>query len=743
MSRRHVSFLGALFARRSRLATRYLAGAAGLSLAAALCFLFGLLNFLDGAAVRADARQFGPESADGCIVGAFRGDQFEQHQYDRIVLAQVPRADCSNAPAPPGLTRLPQPGEVFVSPAIAKLREISPVIAERYPSIAGTIGRTGLLSANELRVIVGGDSAFYDRTSNVSTFDRFGSSIDWVTGYLRIDPSSLLYIGILFCIPLSVWLIYVATLVNARVRERQLGVLAVVGLDARGTCRTLVTESAITVGAGALLGAGASKVLLAMLTPTFTGLQAFRGDYEPGWSTLLRVVVAVIAVGIVASLLAALRSVFSARHSDRGTRRGLPVLGAIALAIGFGTGIAALFSFRLREMRSIILAGEVVTFVGIVLIVPLLAGSLGRLLREARSARAEIVGSRLRHPAGSLCRSVAALAGGLFIVSLAQTTTAAVVEDPQAIADQYASDGRSLLFVRYPSESVLQLLRPYDVLSGTDPSGNDRQVLFGSCEAVRSATGSTEPCPDSGIYFTFGDSGPASDVLEQLDFSAVAEFPQGPRGDQLLEQIVRLTEPDRLLDQPDTVYVPVPADDANDLYNRIIAASPSTNVRIAGAEHVSGTTELNSIADVFRWGGLFAVISSLLGAGIAVIALAYDRRLATQYLEVLGVSRQRSAIALVGELLLASTPAAFAAVICAWLWGAVYAAGRDVEPSSLATVAGPFVIGLIAEALICLLIAAPALRAARNAVVDGDADAISNLRPFTRTARSVALHDAT
>jgi hypothetical protein len=170
---------------------------------------------------------------------------------------------------------------VFVSPALAELRGAEPALAERFPVITGTIGRDGLLASNELSVIVGGRSDVFDRRFGVATFDRFGASIDWITTYLRTEPTTLRNIGILFCLPLSIWLIYVATSVNARVRRRQLGVLAVVGLDGLGTCRALVTEAVLSVGAGAVAGAAASKLFLASATPTFTGLQAFPGDYEP------------------------------------------------------------------------------------------------------------------------------------------------------------------------------------------------------------------------------------------------------------------------------------------------------------------------------------------------------------------------------------------------------------------------------------------------------------------------------
>lgn len=725
-------FLGVFLARRSRLATRYLAAASGAILAIALCFIFGLIQFLDDASARADTRQFGADSADGCVIGGARGDVFDHHQYERIVVARYPGAQCADAPAPPGLARFPDPGEVFVSPALAALRGSDPTIAERFPTIAGVIQPDGLLASNELRAIVGGDSEFYDRTFNVVRFDRWGASIGWITGYLRIDASSLLAFGILFCVPLSIWLIYVGTLVNAKVRERQLGVLAVVGLDATATCRALVTESLVTVGAGALVGVAASKLALRTMTPTFTGLTAFRGDYEPSWSTIIRVVLAVFMVAMVASMVAATRSVFAPRRAHRRRRRGASAVSAVVLAVGVAIGVAGLVSFDLRGMGNVVLAGKIITFAGIVLAVPTLARFAGGVMRDGRATSGEIVGSRLRRPSGSLNRAVAALAGGLFVVSLAQSTTAAVVDDPQLISDLYTSDGRSLLYVRYPDAAVLDLLHSYDVLAGYDPAPGDPTVLSGSCEAVRAATGSTGPCPASGIYFTYQGSGAQADIRNRLNFSAEAELPSGPRGDQFLEQVVKLTQSGAPVTRPDTVYVPVPVDAVDALYNQIIATDQDINVQIAGAAYVTGATELNSIADVFRWGGYFAVAASLIGAGIAVIALAYDRRLATQYLEVLGLSRRRSAALLVSELLVVSTAAAVMAAACAWLWGAEYAMGYDVKPADLLTVIGPFIVGLVGQTLVSLLVAAPALRAARTAVIDGDAEVSDALRPFAR-----------
>ncbi len=69
----------------------------------------------------------------------------------RIVIGGA-RADTE---VPPGLGRLPAPGEIVVSPALAELIRTDARARERFPQpIVGTIGRAGLIAPNELRAYV-------------------------------------------------------------------------------------------------------------------------------------------------------------------------------------------------------------------------------------------------------------------------------------------------------------------------------------------------------------------------------------------------------------------------------------------------------------------------------------------------------------------------------------------------------------------------------------------------------------
>ncbi|WBB82097.1 hypothetical protein O7606_12435 [Micromonospora sp. WMMD882] len=105
---------------------------AGLVTAVLALFVVGSANALS----RIDEREFARTAIVGETDGAslmlarrvdtWRGEQFP-------VLYLEPRPDVPElALLPPGLSRLPEPGEAFVSPALAELIDDHPALADRY-----------------------------------------------------------------------------------------------------------------------------------------------------------------------------------------------------------------------------------------------------------------------------------------------------------------------------------------------------------------------------------------------------------------------------------------------------------------------------------------------------------------------------------------------------------------------------------------------------------------------------------
>src|SRR5439155_17501884 len=80
-------------------------------------------------------------------------DRVENRDLLRITVAVV-----GNAPAPPGLSRLPGPGEVVVSPALASVLDspVGRIARERMPGrVIGLVGKDGLVAPDELVAYVG------------------------------------------------------------------------------------------------------------------------------------------------------------------------------------------------------------------------------------------------------------------------------------------------------------------------------------------------------------------------------------------------------------------------------------------------------------------------------------------------------------------------------------------------------------------------------------------------------------
>src|SRR6187401_279044 len=93
------------------------------------------------------------EQVPGMTLLSLTKDFVEGRPLARIDLAAVGHG----GPVPPGLPRLPHPGETFVSPALADLLAQRPddELGDRFGTIVGTMGEAGLQAPNELVAVNG------------------------------------------------------------------------------------------------------------------------------------------------------------------------------------------------------------------------------------------------------------------------------------------------------------------------------------------------------------------------------------------------------------------------------------------------------------------------------------------------------------------------------------------------------------------------------------------------------------
>ncbi|MDX6284346.1 MAG: hypothetical protein QOH03_5417, partial [Kribbellaceae bacterium] len=248
-------------------------------------------------------------------------------------------------PPPPGLAKTPKPGEVFVSPEVAK--HWSDDLAKRYitPQPTGVIGDKGLSSPNDWVIIHGVEKnspgvAAADHPKYLETWN--GKNLD--------DRMAILLVLVAFGITLVLFpllsLVGQAAGVAAKRREQRLAALRLAGAT-RGQVLWLSAVEQAVLG---LLGAVAGLIGYTLLTPLIAriplgGGRWYVGDLMPSWWVALIVLIAVPVLSVISALIGLGRVSITplgvvrgqTRKATSALRLGLLVVGPIMLAI-LGTG---------------------------------------------------------------------------------------------------------------------------------------------------------------------------------------------------------------------------------------------------------------------------------------------------------------------------------------------------------------------------------------------------------------------
>ncbi|MFH0242551.1 FtsX-like permease family protein [Streptomyces sp. HK10] len=266
-------------------------------------------NMLGARDARGDAREtfgFGQvERSDRSALYTWGDTEFRgEHIRGRYI-----EPEGSSPPVPPGVGRLPGPGEMAVSPALGELLA-SPegeLLRERLPQwITGTIGDEGLLGPGELTFLAGSDT-LSEFTDSVTRIDRF----DEVVEPEPLDAVLLLLVVVVCAVLLfPVW-VFIATSVRfgGERRDRRLAALRLVGADSRMVRRIAAGESLV----GALLGLAVGAALFLPVRgiigrAEIFDISVFPADVRPS-TTLAALIVVVVPVSAVAVALLALRGV--------------------------------------------------------------------------------------------------------------------------------------------------------------------------------------------------------------------------------------------------------------------------------------------------------------------------------------------------------------------------------------------------------------------------------------------------
>lgn len=218
------------------------------------------------------------------------------------VKGMVVRPDGGRAPAPPGLTKLPGPGEMAVSPALADLL-VSPegaLLKDRLPyRITATIGDQGLVGPGELFYYAGSNTL---KASAVERSDRFDGGSD---SRVPMD-AGLLLIVVMACVvlllPVAVF-IATAARFGSEQRDRRLAALRLVGSDRAMTRRIAAGESFCEALFGLAAGAGTFMLVRQFLgSVTIWDINAFPSDVAPNPALTALIIVSVPVCAIAVTL---------------------------------------------------------------------------------------------------------------------------------------------------------------------------------------------------------------------------------------------------------------------------------------------------------------------------------------------------------------------------------------------------------------------------------------------------------
>jgi hypothetical protein len=292
--------------------------ATGVAVASLLILLVAAsLPALDGRADRMgwrDPRQASDTEATALQVRST--EIFDGRPIDRVDLALDGGTDPERLPPPPGLRRFPAAGEVWVSPALARLLAAADDdrLDDRFPgTVTGRVGADGLAHEDELVVVVGRQAADL-LTAPADPRFRYGRTqargvVTKVAGFAstgrdqRIDGYRTLaqLAAVLVALP-ALLLIGSAARLAAAQRHQRLAALRLAG----ATPNAVVLLTAAETAAAALVGAIVAIVGYALVLGPMAHIPLAGGPWQRDqlWLGVPTLALTLVVVPLVAALCA-------------------------------------------------------------------------------------------------------------------------------------------------------------------------------------------------------------------------------------------------------------------------------------------------------------------------------------------------------------------------------------------------------------------------------------------------------
>jgi hypothetical protein len=375
-----------------------------------------------------EAKEPGVKESPDPLWGTLGTELYRGRSITRVdVAATGPRS-----PLPPGIQRLPGPGEYYASPALSALIRSAPPaeLAGRYPGHRiGAIGRSALPGPDSLTVIVGHSPGELSRvpgaTRVTSIATKLPSSCSDCQIGIRPDAMDLI-LSVASAALLFPMLIFIGTATRfaAARREERFAAMRLVGATPRQLSVVSAAEAGVAAVAGTVLGFGLFFLFRTPLAGfSLTGVPFYPGDLSLNVADVLLVAAGVPAGAVVAARIALRRvRVSPLGVSRRVTPRPPRVYRLVPLVAGIGE--LAYFVGRrpatTRGQTEAYLSGIFLMMAGLIIAGPWLTMAGTRIMARRTARPATLIAARrLSDNPKAGFRAISGLVLALFVTSTA------------------------------------------------------------------------------------------------------------------------------------------------------------------------------------------------------------------------------------------------------------------------------------------------------------------------------------
>ena len=596
---------------------------------------------------------------------------------------------------PPGLTTIPGPGRLVVSPALRDLLAVDPILRERIPgTVVGVIARPGLVGPKELAYYAGVSAAeLAARGVHVTTAFADPEFTDLaVPSEVRMGGP---FISITFFLPVFSLFVVVA-LAGSERRDRRLAALRLVGLTTRDVRVLAAVEAALMGLVAAALGGlafAASARALAPHVPLGPGV--WPTDVEIPWTGIVGagLVLPLLSVSVVDRAGRRARKTPTAGHAPAGpplrSGRRLAVLavGVVLMAAAEPTRLV----LGVDPAVAVLGLGCLLTMIGLVIS----AGSLARWSARAVNRRTSAVPGLVaaaqvgRRPDESarvaVGMSLLVFVSGLLLSFFPLLSSS----DAEAARDLAERVGGRAIIAQVPSAATVSAI-----------AADEGVAAVIEAHVTGEGPGRSTMLTCSGIEHVAGDCAgeAARAVVAALRANQVVDFDLEPE----LVASVPLATWSEPVAQHSVVVLPRPSADVEAVRTAVLRAGGTGEVLTANERREARMLETK----VFREATLVAlVLAALVGLAsltAGVLDSVQRQRRSLRMLHVMGVGRRDLGGALLRQCALAVGPA----LVVAWLSGLLASVVfLRLNDTSTLTPPSASVLGVLAAAAALPLIA--------------------------------------